>query len=324
MTIRIVRPPTHDDVAAAREVVDRHLTPTPTVTLWLRDRPVYAKLELLNPTGAFKVRGALAALAAVSSDDPHGAVITSSAGNHGLGVAYASQVLGVTATVVVPATASAAKVSKLRQYPIELIQYGDSYDEAQAHALELSESRGVHFVSPFNDPHVIAGQATVFDEMLRQAPDIEHLVVSVGGGGLISGCLMARDIHQRNDVRITGVQPENSAALYHVLRGATMDEVPHRYTIADGLAGGGDDGAVTNQMVADAQIPLVLVPEEEIRAAVRESVETNGLVMEGSATASYAAITMNLINDIESRVGFIACGRNIAFDLLREILAESN
>jgi threonine dehydratase len=319
---RTVLPSTSDTVAAAREVIARYLTPTPTVTLSLRGRPVLTKMETVNPTGAFKVRGALAAVHATMASEPHGAVITSSAGNHGLGVAYAAKLLNARATVVVPASASAAKVNKLRQYTIELIQWGSSYDEAQAHALELSESRGLHFVSPFNDPHVVAGQSTVFAEMLEQAPELEHLVVSVGGGGLVSGCILARDMANRRDVRITGVQPENSAALYHVLRGTAMADVQHQHTIADGLAGGGDEGAITNDMVRENNVPLVLVAERHIRAAVRECLEETGLVMEGSATASYAAITENYIADTTSRVGFIACGRNIALDLLRDILAE--
>jgi threonine dehydratase len=283
---------------------------------------VLAKLESLQPTGSFKVRGALAAIDAAHRADPSGAVITASAGNHGLGIAYASKVLGVRATVVVPANASRAKVKKLRDYDIELIQHGSSYDNAQAHALELAAQRSIRFISPFNDSNVIAGQATVLDEILLQAPEIEHLVVSVGGGGLLSGILMSRDEHGRTDIRVTGVQPEESAALYHVLRGATMDRVVHHPTIADGLAGGGDDGAVTNELVARHHVPLVLVSEIEIRRAVREVVETNGLVMEGSAATSYAAITCNVVDDETSRIGFIASGRNISHELLVELLQE--
>jgi threonine dehydratase len=292
------------------------------VTISLRGRPVLAKLESLQPTGSFKVRGALAAIDAAHRADPSGAVITASAGNHGLGIAYASKVLGVRATVVVPANASRAKVKKLRDYDIELIQHGSSYDNAQAHALELAAQRSIRFISPFNDSNVIAGQATVLDEILLQAPEIEHLVVSVGGGGLLSGILMSRDEHGRTDIRVTGVQPEESAALYHVLRGATMDRVVHHPTIADGLAGGGDDGAVTNELVARHHVPLVLVSEIEIRRAVREVVETNGLVMEGSAATSYAAITCNVVDDETSRIGFIASGRNISHELLVELLQE--
>ena len=319
---KYVPKPTEEQMESARRVIADHLTPTPTVALSLRGRPVLTKLEIFQPTGAFKVRGGLAAIDAALKSDATGAVIASSAGNHGLGVAHAAMLLGARATVVVPATASAAKVKKLRSYDIELIQHGDSYDDAQAFALNMAHERSIRFISPFNDPDVVAGQATVFVEMLQQAPQIEHLVVSVGGGGLISGCLLARDAQGRSDIRVTAVQPQNSSALYFALQGKTMAEISHLPTLADGLAGGGDDGAMTNTIVAEHQVPFVLVPEQDIRDAVRECVEQNGLVMEGSATASYAAITTNLIDDTESRVGFIACGRNIAFDLLQSLLAE--
>jgi len=317
-----VPPPTEQQLEAARRVIGDHLVPTPTVTLSLRGRPVLTKMELFQPTGAFKIRGALAAIDAALKSDPTGAVIASSAGNHGLGIAHAAMLLGARATVVVPKTASGAKVKKLRSYDIELIQHGNSYDDAQAFALALASERSIRFLSPFNDPDVVAGQSTVFEEMLQQAPELEHLVVSVGGGGLISGSLIAREVHGRTDIQVTAVQPKNSSALYFALQGMTMAEITHLPTIADGLAGGGDDGAMTNAIVAHHQIPFVLVAEAEIRSAVRECVEQNGLVMEGSATASYAAITNNLINDTSSRVGFIACGRNIAFDLLQSLLVE--
>ena len=160
------------------------------------------------------------------------------------------------------------------------------------------------------------------DEMLAQVPDVEHVVVSVGGGGLISGTLLTRDARGRSDVRVTGVQPAESAALYHVLRGVAMSDVVHRPTIADGLAGGGDEGAVTNELVAKSGVDLVLVPERAIRSAVREIAETHGLVMEGSAAASYAAIVEDLVDDPTSRVGFIASGRNIAHELFIELLNE--
>jgi len=320
--IRHVLPPTSEQLESAHRIVADHLIATPTITITMRGRAVLVKMESLQPTGSFKVRGALAAVDASRRDDPGGAVITASAGNHGLGIAYASSVLGVPATVVVPANASAAKVKKLGNYMIELIQFGSSFDEAQAHALELADARSIRFISPFNDSNVIAGQSTVFDEMLLQAPELEHLVVSVGGGGLLSGALIARDVHGRIDIRLTGVQPEESAALYHVLRGASMADVVHRPTIADGLAGGGDDGAVTNDLIATHDIALVLVPEIDIRHAVRETVENNGIVIEGSAAASYAAITNDLVGDTTSRIGFIASGRNISHELLVELLQE--
>jgi threonine dehydratase len=320
--IRNTVEPTSEQLEAARRVIGDHLVPTPTVTISLRGRGVLAKLESLQPTGSFKVRGALSAIDAARRDDPLGAVITSSAGNHGLGIAHASSLLGVRATVVVPQNASVAKVKKLLQYDIELIQFGSSYDDAQVHALELAASRSIRYISPFNDANVIAGQATAFDEMLMQAPELEHIVVSVGGGGLISGVLLSREDRERGDVRVTGVQPSESAALYYVLRGASMNEIVHHPTIADGLAGGGDDGAITNELVAKHGVPLVLVPEKEIRRAVREVADSNGLVLEGSAAASYAAITNDLVDDTSTRIGFIASGRNIAHELFVELMNE--
>ncbi len=314
--------PTEEQLEAARRVVSEYLEPTPTVSLRMRGRSVLAKLENLQTTGSFKIRGGLAAVAAAHREDRRGAVITSSAGNHGLGVAHASMLRSVPATVVVPANASPAKVSKLRHYDIELIQHGSSYDDAQAHALEISEQRGVQYISPFNNTHVIAGQFTVFDEMLSQVPQIQHLVIPVGGGGLMSGALVARRVLGREDVRITGVQPTNSAAMYHVLRGTAMGDVVHRSTIADGLAGGGDEGALTNRLIEEAHVPLVLVDESLIRQGVREALEANGLVMEGSGATPYAAIVRSLIDDDTSILGFISSGRNIAFDLLVDLLRE--
>ncbi len=321
--IRHVLAPTSQQLEAARRVVADHLVPTPTVTISLRGRPVLAKLECFQPTGSFKVRGALSAVDASRREEAKGAVITSSAGNHGLGIAHACSLLGVPATVVVPANASMAKVQKLRRYDIELIQFGDSYDEAQAYAIELADRRSIRYISPFNDTNVIAGQATVFDELLLQAPELEHLVVPVGGGGLISGILVSREDAGRADIRITGAQPTASAALYHVLRGATMDQVVHHPTIADGLAGAIEDGAITNELVANSGVPLVLVPEIDIRRAVREVAENNGLVFEGSAATPYAAITNDLVDDVTSRIGFIASGRNISHELFIELLQES-
>lgn len=320
--VRRVLPPTNDQLEHAREIIAHYLTPTPTITISVRGRNVFAKLESLQVTGSFKVRGALAAIDAAHREDPEGAVITASAGNHGLGIAHAATLLKVGATVVVPKNASIAKVKKLATYDIELIQFGSSYDDAQSHAFELAEKRSIRFISPFNDSDVIAGQSTVFDEMLQQAPSLEHIVVQVGGGGLMSGTLLSRDAKGRGDIRVSGVQPQESAALYHVLRGMKMSDVAHRPTIADGLAGGGDEGAITNELIAKAGVELVLVPEEEIRRAVRELAETSGLVVEGSAAASFAAIAADRVDDSASRIGFIASGRNISHELFVELLNE--
>lgn len=314
--------PTPEQIDVAIGVIASFLEETPTVTLRLRGRPTAVKLETMQTTGSFKIRGALAAVSAAHRDDPTGAVITASAGNHGLGIAHASSLLDVPATVVVPANASPAKVKKLRRYPIELIEHGSSYDDAQAHARELADARAICFISAFNDTHVMAGQSTLFFELFRQAPDVEHLVIPVGGGGLLSGAILARNMTGRTDIGLTGVQPKNSAAMYHVLHGVSEADILHQPTIADGLAGGGDEGSTTNALIAEHGIPLVLVDEAFIRQGVREGVETTGLVMEGSAATPYAAIIRQLAATDGQRVGFIASGRNIAYELLLELLEE--
>ena len=318
-----VPPPSSAQIEAARQVVADHLTPTPTITTTIRGRHVFAKMDCLQPVGSFKIRGALAAIADSLRHDPHGAVIASSAGNHGLGIAHAATLLGATATVVVPGNASAAKVSKLRTYDITLIQYGDTYDEAQEHAHALAERHSLHFLSPFNDPNVVAGQATCFDELLAQVPDVEEVVVPIGGGGLMAGCLVSRTANLGRDVTITGVQAENWAAMYHFLNGVAPDEIPHANTIADGLAGGVVVGAVTNALIEENKIDITLVPEALVRRGVAEALRDNGILLEGSSAVAYAAIAEKLIDVTDRRVAFIASGRNIADALLREILAET-
>ena len=318
-----VPPPSSAQIEAARQVVADHLTPTPTITTTIRGRHVFAKMDCLQPVGSFKIRGALAAIADSLRHDPHGAVIASSAGNHGLGIAHAATLLGATATVVVPGNASAAKVSKLRTYDITLIQYGDTYDEAQEHAHALAERHSLHFLSPFNDPNVVAGQATCFDELLAQVPDVEEVVVPIGGGGLMAGCLVSRTANLRHDVTITGVQAENWAAMYHFLNGVAPDEIPHANTIADGLAGGVVVGAVTNALIEENKIDITVVPEALVRRGVAEALRDNGILLEGSSAVAYAAIAEKLIDVTDRRVAFIASGRNIADALLREILAET-
>jgi len=318
-----VPPPSSAQMEAARRVVADHLTPTPTISTSIRGRHVFAKMDSLQPVGSFKIRGALAAIADSLRQDPHGAVIASSAGNHGLGIAHAATLLGATATVVVPGNASAAKVAKLKTYDITLIQYGDTYDEAQEHAHELADAHSLHFLSPFNDPNVVAGQATCFDELLAQVPDIEEVVVPIGGGGLMAGCLVSRTANLRHDVKITGVQAENWAAMYHYLNGVAPDDIPHANTIADGLAGGVVEGAVTNALIEENKIDITLVPEASVRRGVAEALRDNGILLEGSSSVGYAALAEQLIDTADRRVAFIASGRNIADALLREILAET-
>src|SRR5258706_227805 len=207
---RAVRCPDVDDVVAACAVVARHLTPTPVVASPALGEGIALKLETLQPTGSFKVRGALVAVANAIAEDPARPLITASAGNHGLGVAFAATTYGATATVVVPETASPAKKAALARFDITLQEHGSDYDEAEAYAIELAE-RGARFVSPYNDPDTIAGQGSIVVELVEQLTDLRTIVVPIGGGGLISGVGLAASLQP--GVRVIGVEAAASPAM---------------------------------------------------------------------------------------------------------------
>jgi threonine dehydratase len=200
-----VRPPTAHQLTAAAEAVGAALAPTPVVAAPDLGERAWLKLETLQPTGSFKIRGALAAMAAA----PDGRVVTASAGNHGLALARAAILLGREATVVVAADASRAKVDGLRSLPVRLVQRGRGYDEAERAALDLASS-GATFVSPCNDSDVIAGQRTLGLELDRPFEGGLTVVVPVGGGGLLAG--LALWAAERGDVRLIGVEAAASTA----------------------------------------------------------------------------------------------------------------
>lgn len=204
---RVVRPPTFADLDLAWTRVRHVLKPTPLVESPVA-RDAFLKLETFQPTGAFKVRGALAAISAMPRA---GRVVTASAGNHGLGVAWAATFLERRATVVVSEHASPAKVAALRAFPIELVQHGTNYDAAEERALALGAEEGTSFVSAYNDPIVIAGQATIGLELNDQAGDEMTVVAPVGGGGLLSG--LALWSGSRPGVHLVGVESTESRAL---------------------------------------------------------------------------------------------------------------
>lgn len=299
----------------ALAVVRAHLAPTPVVAL-----PGYPdvllKLETMQPTGSFKVRGGLAAVAAYgASGDP---IVTASAGNHGLGMAYAARALGADVTVVVPATASPAKVSALRGYPVRLIEHGDGYDEAEAFALEYARSHGP-FVSAYADPWVIAGQSTVVVELDDQVSGPFTTVLPVGGGGLLSGCVLAA-ARARQPVTLYGVESANSRALSTAVRAGAITPVVVTHTLADGLAGNLEPGVMTPDIIA-GNADLVSVSEESIVDAIRYLQSEVGLVVEGSGAVGLAALRAGLIEGKGTLVLAIT-GRNIAPALYARLIGD--
>jgi threonine dehydratase len=315
---RAVAHPTAADLDRARTVVAAHLRPTPVVAIELPDGrgEVLAKLECLQPTGSFKVRGALAALAAVV---PGARVVTASAGNHALGVVLASQRLGVPATVVVPRTASPAKLAALRRLGADLVEHGAGYEQAERHALSLARD-GAVYLSAYNDPQVIAGQATWASELAGQVGRELTVVVPVGGGGLLAGtALWAAGLR---GVSVVGVEAAASRALSAAVRAGRIVEVPVAATLADGLAGNLEPGSITPALAAGRVHAFAAVSEAEIEAAIRFLAAGCGLVVEGAGAVGVAALLAGKV-PVRGRVVVVLSGRNIAPAALARILAAA-
>jgi threonine dehydratase len=319
--VRSVRFPSSADLDHARSAVSRYLPPTPL----LRSGTTWLKLESLQPTGSFKVRGAIAA---VSAAPPESRILAASAGNHALGIAWAAAQLNVRATVVIAETASAAKRARLESFPVELIRHGPSIEAAEALALEqLAEGAGnIHYISPYNDPLVIAGQATIVDELVAQAPAGPlRLVVPLGGGGLLAGiALRASQLRaQGQEIDVIGVEASESLAVSTAVAAGRTVLVPIGATLADGLAGNIEAGSITVDLIREHVDRLLSVSEERLRQAIRWLVQEHGIVAEGAGAAAIAAILERPeLSDGPTTIAIIS-GRNIAWETLLGILNES-
>ena len=312
--VRSVRHPTLDDLEFAWRTVRSILKPTALLPSSIA-RDSSLKLETFQPTGAFKVRGGLAAVSALAEGQR---VVTASAGNHGLGVAWASARLGRQATVVVPEHSSAAKVQALRSYPIELVEHGADYEAAEKYALALAADKGFSFLSPYNDPIVIAGQATIGHELDSQVAGELTVVAPVGGGGLLAG--LAIWARSRSGVRLAGVESSESRCVSAAITAGHVVHIQVGDTIADGLAGNLEPGSVTPDLVAGTQ--LVAVDDDQLRAAMRWLFANHGLVTEPAGAAGIAAVLSGKI-DFAGRLVVVVTGRNIAADRYARVLRGS-
>jgi threonine dehydratase len=317
--MRTVAPPQKSQQEAAWDVVRRHLAVTPVVPAPQLGLNVSLKVETFQPTGSFKVRGGLAAVSATLMADPGREVVGASAGNHGLGLAYAAAKLKAKVTVIVPRLASAAKVSALQQFDVRLVLHGEGYSEAEAHALDLVAREGGRYVSPYNDPDVIAGQGTIARELLEQVPNLGTVVVPVGGGGLVAGISLGL---AGTGVRVIGVESEASPSMSAAVAAGGIVPITVEPTLADGLAGNLEGGAVTVDIALENQVAILTVSEADIRSAMAYSAHKMGLVLEGAGAVSVAAVRAGLVTPDEDgrETVVILSGRNIAPTLLEEVL----
>ncbi len=313
--------PADDDLALAEDVVSQLLAATPVIAAPGLGDGVVLKLETLQPTGSFKVRGGLVALSPVA--DQGARVLAASAGNHGLGVAFAAARFGVPATVVVPETASAKKIRALEQFDLTLVKCGADYDEAEAHGLALAaEDPTLRFVSPYNDPLTIAGQATISFELLDQVRDLAKIVVPVGGGGLIAGVALGLAARDRQDVDVVGVVAAASPAMSKAYEVGHTERVPIRPTLADGLAGNLETDTITVEITREHVRTIVEVDEDEIAAAMRCLAFEHGVVSEGSGAVGVAALQSGRIAPSDrGATAVLITGRNVAAATLAEVLS---
>ena len=310
------RMPSNEEMAEASDIVHEVLAPTPLIKVSIEGTEIWLKGDGQQPTGSFKVRGALAAVGHLAREARSESVLACSAGNHALGIAFASEHFGVPATVVVPETASIAKVEKLRTFAVELILHGQDYDEAEQYAVDLAQQRSSRFISPYNDAWVIAGQATAAEETLATLPTLGTFIVAVGGGGLLSGSGLAL---QGSSAKALGVQVEQNAAFSHALAGDFSPSLGE--TIADGIAGGIESDSVTLDIVRELGLEIDLVSEEETVAALVATYRELGVKVEGSAAVSIA-LAIKRSGQLQEPVAVLLCGSNIDAGLHQQLIGE--
>ena len=310
-----------DDIQAAAQRLAGHVLDTPFVeskTLsQLTGAQVFLKFENLQFTASFKERGALNKLAAlVESGVPIKGVIAASAGNHAQGVAHHAQRLGLRAVIVMPVLAPMVKVERTRGFGAEVVLHGNGFDAARDHALAMATAQGLTFIHPFDDPLVIAGQGTVALEMLRVQPDLDVLVVAVGGGGLISGMAIAAAALQPG-LQVIGVQTSRFPAMVNLFTGSAHPQGSN--TIAEGIAVG-QPGQITRQIVARLVSDMLLVDEGDIEQAIVMLLEIEKTLVEGAGAAGLAALLKHPTRFAGQRVGLVLCGGNIDPLLLASII----
>jgi threonine dehydratase len=310
------------DIEEARErIKDQiYLSPLPhseTISR-MTGNSVFFKLENLQLTGSFKERGALNRLLTLTPEEAQRGVIAASAGNHGMAVAYHSRRLNIASTIVMPVAAPLIKVTRVRQYGATSVLRGNDYDGALAEALRLSEDRKLTFISAFNDPWIIAGQGTIGLELYEQNPELDAVLVPVGGGGLIAGVALAlKTLMPR--IRVIGVQAEAVPSMKAALANGAPAQISPATTIADGIAVRAA-GSTPFELVKSYVDEIVTVSEREIANAVLLLLEIEKTVAEGAAAVPLAALINKNISLAKKNIGLIVSGGNIDMNLISRII----
>ena len=317
--------PTLADVLEARRRIAPHLRPTPLYGYpgldELLGAHVFVKHENHQPVGAFKVRGGVNLISRLSVEERERGVIAASTGNHGQSIAYAAQIFGVPATICVPEAANPVKVASMRALGAELVVHGRDYDEAREHCERLAEERGYRYVHSGNEPLLIAGVATQTLEILEEQPQVDVIIVPIGGGsGAAGACIVANAINQT--VRVIGVQSEAAPAAFRSWQEHRLVE-DRMETFAEGLATR-TAFELPQRILWQRLDDFVLVSDEEIRAAQALMIEATRNLVEAAGAAPLAA-ALRLREQLASkRVALIASGGNASREQLLEILGRED
>ena len=308
------------DIQEAAQRLHGHLLDTPCVeskTLsQLTGAQIYLKFENLQYTASFKERGACNKLSQLTDAERRRGVIAMSAGNHAQGVAYHAQRLGIRAVIVMPRFTPGVKIERTRGFGAEVVLHGDTLDASRAHALLLAEREGLVFVHPYDDEAVIAGQGTVGLEMLHAVPDLQVLVIAVGGGGLIAGMATAAKA-LKPGIEVIGVQTSRFPGMVNAIKGTHHPQGSS--TIADGIAVG-TPGVLTQAIIAQRVDDLLLVDEGDIEQAMVMLLEIEKTLVEGAGAAGLAALLKYPARFAGKKVGLVLCGGNIDPLLLAAII----
>lgn len=310
-----------ESIVAATAILDKRIRPTVVETPLLPrpvfDRPglnTFGKLENRQPTGSFKLRGATAKLQSLRRDELAKGVVTASTGNHGAAVAHAAGLLGVSVQVFVSEDADERKIATIRDLGATITALPGDPVVAEVAARSAAAVSGQVYVPPYNDPTVVSGQGTTALELLRQIEPLDAVVVSVGGGGLISG--IAATIKANSSARIVGASASNSAAMHHSVAAGRIVDVDHKATLSDGTAGGVEANSMTFEMCRTLVDDWVLVDEDQIISAMARYMENYADVIEGSAAVALAAIDQV---PLAGNVVVIVCGGNVAAETLTSL-----
>ena len=284
------------------------------------DTELYLKTENLQVTGSFKVRGAYYKMSQLTDEEKAKGVIACSAGNHAQGVALAAQKNGIKATICLPDGAPISKIEATKSYGAEICLVNGVYDDAYKKALELRDEKGYTFIHPFNDPDVIAGQGTIALELYEQIPDLDAVIVPIGGGGLISGVAFA--IKQLNpNVKVYGVQATGAPSMKNSLADGKIETLPSVKTIADGIAVK-EPGDLTYDICSKYVDEVVTVTDDEISAAILALMEQHKLVAEGAGAVPVAAAMFDKIDLKGKKAVCVVSGGNIDVTILSRVIAR--